>query len=81
MPTTTTTIAGFGASSGVVDEQREVLDLKTAGPPSKVIVLRNVVPPGAVDESLDEEIGLECSKYGEVTRYVFVIFLYSDTLF
>lgn len=36
------------------------------GPPSRVIVLRNVVGPGGIDESLDEEIGLECSKHGEV---------------
>ena len=35
-------------------------------PISKVVLLRNVVPPGAVDASLDEEIGVECSKHGRV---------------
>ena len=66
------TAAGFGAAANAVatagDEPKENIDLATAGPPSKVIVLRNVVPPGAVDESLDEEIGIECSKFGVVTR-------------
>lgn len=36
------------------------------GEPSRVILLLNVVPAGGVDESLDEEIGMECSKYGTV---------------
>jgi len=40
------------------------------GTPTRVILLRNVVPPGEVDESLDEEVGVECSKHGEVTRCV-----------
>jgi splicing factor 45 len=40
------------------------------GPPSRVIVLRNITLPGSVDESLDEEIGIECSKHGEVTDVV-----------
>lgn len=35
-------------------------------PPSRVLLIRNAVGPGEVDESLDEEIGIECSKYGEV---------------
>ena len=65
--------AGFGTPAALSDQQQppqssQDEDLELAGKPSKVIVLRNVVPPGAVDESLDEEIGLECSKYGEVTR-------------
>lgn len=35
-------------------------------PPSRVLILENIVGPGEVDESLDEEIGIECSKFGEV---------------
>lgn len=37
-----------------------------SNPPSRVIMLTNVVAPGQVDESLDEEVGEECSKYGNV---------------
>lgn len=37
------------------------------GPPSKVIILTNVVGPGEVDETLDDEIGTECSKHGQVS--------------
>ena len=48
------------------EQQRPTGPPVDAGPPSTIIVLRNVVPPGSVDESLDEEIGIECSKFGEV---------------
>lgn len=38
-------------------------------PPSRVIILTNVVGPGGVDESLDQEVGEECSEsFGEVTN-------------
>lgn len=48
-------------------------------PPSRVIILTNVVAPGEVDESLDEEIGEECSKYGEVESVL--IFEVTDPLY
>lgn len=41
-------------------------DSKRFGEPTPVILLLNVVPPGGVDEALDEEIGVECSKHGTV---------------
>jgi splicing factor 45 len=37
-----------------------------AGAPSRVIVLRNLVGPGQVDESLEEEIGRSAERHGEV---------------
>lgn len=40
--------------------------LPPRNPISSVIILKNIVGPGEVDESLDEEIGTECSKFGEV---------------
>lgn len=53
--------------------------IHTQHPPSKVIILTNVVAPGNVDESLDEEIGEECSKYGEVESVL--IFEVTDPLY
>lgn len=36
--------------------------------PSKVILLRNMVGPGEVDEDLEPETAEECEKYGKVAR-------------
>jgi len=38
------------------------------GTPSKVVLLRNMVAPGEVDESLEDEIAEELSKFGQVVR-------------
>lgn len=36
--------------------------------PSKVVLLRNMVGPGEVDDDLEPETKEECSKYGEVVK-------------
>ncbi|KAK3104085.1 hypothetical protein FSP39_024317 [Pinctada imbricata] len=38
--------------------------------PSKVILLRNMVGPGEVDEDLEPETAEECTKYGKVIKCV-----------
>ena len=36
------------------------------GASSRVVLLRNMVGPGEVDDDLEDEVGMECSKYGNV---------------
>eukprot|EP00897_Mesotaenium_endlicherianum_P004794 jgi/Mesen1/4342/ME000022S03631 len=38
------------------------------GPPTRVVLLRNMVGPGEVDDELEDEVAGECLKYGTVTR-------------
>jgi splicing factor 45 len=38
------------------------------GSPTTVVLLRNMVGPGEVDESLEDEVAEECSKFGQVLR-------------
>lgn len=47
------------------------------GPPSKVVLLRNMVAPGDVDECLEDEVAEEVAKYGDVLRVL--IFEVSDS--
>ncbi|CAK9267638.1 unnamed protein product, partial [Sphagnum jensenii] len=39
-----------------------------SGPPTRVVLLRNMVGPGEVDSELEDEVASECTKYGTVTR-------------
>lgn len=42
--------------------------LQPTGPPSKVLLLRNMVGPGEVDEGLEDEVAEEVAKFGDVLR-------------
>lgn len=46
--------------------KRQRISASLAGPRSKVLLLRNMVGPGQVDDALEDEVGEECSKYGDV---------------
>ncbi|KAI8463667.1 MAG: hypothetical protein J3K34DRAFT_494743 [Monoraphidium minutum] len=47
-------------------EKRPRPGASLSGRPTRVLVLRNMVGPGQVDEDLEEEVGNELSKYGQV---------------
>lgn len=43
--------------------------------PTKVVLLRNMVGPGEVDEELEPETKEECGRYGEVVCPIVVVFV------
>ncbi|KAH9610343.1 hypothetical protein KSS87_022705 [Heliosperma pusillum] len=54
----------------VVQEQEKKVTKSVSfnGPPTRVLLLRNMVGPGEVDDELEDEVASECAKYGTVTR-------------
>jgi len=60
------------AAKKVEDERKTKTDELTASlkQPSKVILLKNMVGPGEVDDDLEGETREECSKYGEVIQVI-----------
>lgn len=54
------------AAAAAAQKAQSIVDLMRN--PTKVILLRNMVGPGEVDDDLEPEVKEECSKYGEVAR-------------
>ncbi|BDA45603.1 Splicing factor 45 [Coccomyxa sp. Obi] len=54
------------SSSTAHQDKRPRVGTSLQGAPSRVILLRNMVGPGEVDDELEDEIGVECSKFGNV---------------
>ncbi|KAL6198480.1 hypothetical protein ACLB2K_028269 [Fragaria x ananassa] len=54
------------ASETMPEKKAKVVNLN--GPPTRVLLLRNMVGPGQVDDELEDEVASECAKYGTVTR-------------
>ncbi|XP_020511945.1 splicing factor 45 isoform X2 [Labrus bergylta] len=59
---------GFSADSCKKSEANPLTEILKN--PTKVVLLRNMVGPGEVDEDLEGETKEECEKYGKVTRCV-----------
>ena len=62
----------FDSVSGelIAEAQPQTRQRQVPAAPSPILLLCNVVGRGEVDELLDEDIGQECSKYGQVLRWI-----------
>lgn len=49
-------------------DKKLVKGVSISGQPTRVVLLRNMVGPGEVDDDLETEVAEECAKYGTVTR-------------
>ncbi|XP_062374494.1 splicing factor 45 isoform X2 [Sardina pilchardus] len=60
--------AGVGAGPGSGSEPNPLTEILKC--PTKVVILRNMVGRGEVDDDLEAETKEECEKYGKVTKCV-----------
>ncbi|KAK9813502.1 hypothetical protein WJX73_002933 [Symbiochloris irregularis] len=58
------------AAAAQPPDKRQRTGVAIRGTPTRVVLLRNMVGPGDVDEDLEDEVGNECSKYGNIQRVV-----------
>ncbi|KAI3682949.1 hypothetical protein L1987_83346 [Smallanthus sonchifolius] len=56
------------ASEPKQQPEKKARGVSINGQPTRVVLLRNMVGPGEVDDDLETEVAEECSKYGTVTR-------------
>ncbi|KAL0321399.1 UNVERIFIED_CONTAM: DNA-damage-repair/toleration protein, chloroplastic [Sesamum radiatum] len=50
------------------ESNKKVKSVNINGQPTRVVLLRNMVGPGEVDDDLEGEVAEECTKFGTVTR-------------
>lgn len=60
--------AGVIVNASEARPEKKIKSANITAPPTKVLLLRNMVGPGEVDDELEDEVASECAKYGTVTR-------------
>lgn len=60
--------AGVIVNASETRPEKKIKGANISAPPTKVLLLRNMVGPGEVDDELEDEVASECAKYGTVTR-------------
>lgn len=60
--------AGVIVNASDTKSDKKTKSVNLNGPPTRVLLLRNMVGPGEVDDELEDEVASECAKYGTVTR-------------
>ncbi|MCL7045939.1 hypothetical protein MKW94_026426 [Papaver nudicaule] len=60
--------AGVIVNASEPKSEKKPKSVNINGAPTRVLLLRNMVGPGEVDDELEEEVASECAKYGTVTR-------------
>ncbi|XP_042420848.1 DNA-damage-repair/toleration protein DRT111, chloroplastic-like [Zingiber officinale] len=60
--------AGVIVNASEPKSEKKVKSVNMNSPPTRVVLLRNMVGPGEVDDELEDEVASECTKYGTVTR-------------
>lgn len=60
--------AGVIVNASESKSEKKLKSVNLNGTPTRVMLLRNMVGPGEVDDELEDEVASECAKYGTVTR-------------
>ncbi|XP_072970628.1 DNA-damage-repair/toleration protein 111 [Typha angustifolia] len=60
--------AGVIVNASEPKTEKKLKSVNFNSPPTRVLLLRNMVGPGEVDDELEDEVASECAKYGTVTR-------------
>ncbi|KAF9589831.1 hypothetical protein IFM89_028766 [Coptis chinensis] len=71
--------AGVIVNASETKAEKKPKSVNINGIPTRVLLLRNMVGPGEVDDELEDEVASECAKYGTVTRVL--IFEITETNF
>ncbi|XP_043701881.1 DNA-damage-repair/toleration protein DRT111, chloroplastic [Telopea speciosissima] len=60
--------AGVIVNASESKAEKKVKSVNFNGIPTRVLLLRNMVGPGEVDDELEDEVASECAKYGTVSK-------------